>query len=138
MLTKILGEIDAVAFDIDGTLYRESKLNIRILPHFLCHIVFFSKYGIVRKQLRKKDFYEDFDKAQAELLGKYLQCSAQKAEQKLDKIVYSGLKKYFTKFNACSGALELILRLKEQGVKIAVLSDFPHTGSCLHPELPPP
>ena len=125
MHSKILGEIDAVAFDIDGTLYRESKLNIRIIPHFLSHIIFFSKYGLARKELRRQDYYPDFNKAQAELMGKYLKCSPEEAQKKLDKIVYTGLKHYFTKFKACRNALELIKRLKEAGVKIAVLSDFP-------------
>ena len=125
MYSKILGEIDAVAFDIDGTLYRESKLNIRIIPYFLSHIIFFSKYGLARKELRRVDYYPDFNKAQAELMGKYLKCTPEKAQEKLDRIVYNGLKKYFTRFNACRNALELIVRLKEQGVKIAVLSDFP-------------
>jgi len=125
MHSKILGEIDAVAFDIDGTLYRESKLNIRIIPHFLSHIIFFSKYGLARKELRRQDYYPDFNKAQAELMGKYLKCSPEEAQEKLDKIVYTGLKHYFTKFKACRNALELIKRLKEAGVKIAVLSDFP-------------
>lgn len=123
--TNYFGEIKAVAFDIDGTLYRESKLNIRIFPHFICHLIFFSKYGIVRKKLRKQDFYEDFNTAQANLMSKYLHCSIEEANTKLDKIVYSGLKKYFTRFNACTGACQLLEKLKKAGVKVAVLSDFP-------------
>lgn len=122
---KNLGEIKAVTFDIDGTLYREHKLNFRIIPHFLRHIVFFSKYGIARKELRKVDYYPDFEKAQAEIMSKKLKCSPEKAIEKLNHIVYTGLKKYFPRFNACKGVKELIQKLKQNGIKIAVLSDFP-------------
>lgn len=119
------GDIKVVAFDIDGTLYEERKLNSRIIFHFLCHLRFFSLYGLARVELRKKDDYKDFTAAQAELMAKYLHCTPEKAQKKLDKIVYEGLKKYFTRFDCADGARELIIRLKEAGFKIALLSDFP-------------
>ncbi len=125
MYFKNLGEIKAVAFDIDGTLYRESNLYIRIIPHFLRNLIFFSKYGKARKELREIDFYQDFSKAQADMMAKKLKCTPEQAVQKLDSIVYTGLKKYFPRFNACKGAKELIQRLKSNNIKIAVLSDFP-------------
>lgn len=120
-----LGEIKAVAFDIDGTLYHEAKFNRLIFSHFVRHIVFFSHFGLVRKELRKKDFYEDFAGTQTEMMAKRMHCSKEEAAQKLDKIVYSGLKKYFTMLEPCDGAIELIRRLKENGLKIGLLSDFP-------------
>ena len=49
----------------------------------------------------------------------------QKAQKKLDDIVYIGLRKYFPRFNPADGAPELIKRLKDNGVKIVFLSDFP-------------
>jgi len=119
------GEIKVVAFDIDGTLYEESKLNSRIILHFLKHLRFFSLYGIARVELRKKYDYEDFKTTQAELMAKKLHCSPQKAQKKLDDIVYVGLRKYFSRFDCRKGARELIKKLKEAGVKIALLSDFP-------------
>ena len=125
VFSNYFGEIQAVAFDIDGTLYKELSLNIRVLPRVFRHLYFFINYGRVRKMLRKKEFYEDFGKAQAELMGKKLKCSPEAAKEKLNNIVYEGLKKYFKRFNAYKGALEFIQRLKEAGVKIAVLSDFP-------------
>lgn len=119
------GDIKVVAFDIDGTLYEERKLNSRIVFHFLGHLRFFSHYGLARVELRKTDDYQDFTKAQAEMMGKRLRCSPEKAQEKLDKIVYKGLVKYFTRFDCAEGARDLIKRLKEAGVKIALLSDFP-------------
>lgn len=120
-----LGEIKVVAFDIDGTLYEERKLNRRIFFHFLKHLRFFSLYGLARVELRKSDYYADFKTAQAELMAKKLHCTPQKAQKKLDDIVYYGLRKYFTKFDCMKGSRELIKRLKEAGLKVALLSDFP-------------
>ncbi len=121
-------EIKAVAFDIDGTLYKELPFNILVTPYFLLHLNFFLKYNKVRKELRhnKPDgFYEDFNKAQSELLAQKLNCSTEKAQQKLNKIVYEGLKKFYAKLKPYKGALDFICHLKEAGIKVAVLSDFP-------------
>lgn len=125
MYSTNFGEIKAVAFDIDGTLYKEAKLNIRVFPMVLRHARFFINYGIARKELRKVALYENFGKAQADLMGKKLHCSSEAAMEKINTIVYEGLKKYFKRFQAYNGALEFIKRLKESGIKIAVLSDFP-------------
>lgn len=119
------GDIKVVAFDIDGTLYEEKKLNSRIIFHFLAHLRFFSHYGLARVDLRKRDDYENFTAAQAEMMAKRLHCTPEQAQAKLDKIVYVGLRKYFKRFDCAKGSRELIIRLKEAGVKIALLSDFP-------------
>jgi len=124
-----LGEIDAVAFDIDGTLYRNKDFYTRLIPHYLCNLWFFTRYNKVRKELRALpdniEGYKDFFASQKELLAQKLSCSVEEADKELDRVVYAGLKKYFEKIKACPGALELICRLKEAGVKIALLSDFP-------------
>ncbi len=129
MNTLNLGEIDAVAFDIDGTLYRNRDFYLRMIPHYLGNLHFFRKYNEVRKELRLKaendSGYEDLFKVQNELLAQKLNCTSQEAWEKLDRIVYTGLKKYFLQIKVCKGAPELIQKLKNSGVKIALLSDFP-------------
>lgn len=119
------GDIKAVAFDIDGTLYENWKLNIRIFPHFFAHLFFFSHYGLARIELRKTEQIPDFYKVQAELMAKKMKCSPEKAQKKLDDIVYIGLRKYFPRFKPAKGSEQLIKRLKENGLKIVFLSDFP-------------
>ena len=49
----------------------------------------------------------------------------EEASAKLDKIIYTGLKRYFVKMNPCKGAPELIRKIKDAGCKVALLSDFP-------------
>ena len=123
--TNTLGEIKAVAFDIDGTLYRTWKLNIRIIFHFLLHNQFFLKYGLVRAKIRKIPLTGTFKEAQTQMMAEKLHCSPSEAELLLTKIVYAGLSSYFYKIKPYKGSVELIKDLKEAGFKIALLSDFP-------------
>lgn len=118
-------KIKAVAFDIDGTLYRAIDLSIRITPLFFAHNQFFLKYGLVRKILRKNSVCSDFTKEQARLMALKLHCTTEKAQEKLDKIVYKGFSKYFHSISPCRGSIELIHKLKNNGYKIGLLSDFP-------------
>lgn len=129
MCTLNLGEIDAVAFDIDGTLYRNSDFYLKVFPHYLANLHFFRKYNEVRKELRTKEEntlgYKDLFAVQNELLAQKLSCSLEEARAQLDKIVYTGLKSYFQRIKVCRHAPELIQKLKDAGKKIALLSDFP-------------
>lgn len=120
-----LSEIKAVAFDIDGTLYRTWKFNIRMPFHFFIHCFFFLKYGLVRNELRKKEISGNIKQIQAEMMAKRLKCSPETAKMKLDKIVYSGLEKKFETIKPCKGVVEFIKKLKNKGYKIGILSDFP-------------
>ncbi len=120
-----LGEIKAVAFDIDGTLYRTWKLNVRIAGHFLPNSVLFMHYGLVRKTMHTDTAYEDFSQSQAELVAKRTGEEPDIVKQKLEKIVYKDLEKFFPKIKPCKGVIQLIKDLKAAGFKVAALSDFP-------------
>lgn len=117
--------IKAVAFDIDGTLYRNWQLNVRMAFHFLRHSIFFLHYGLVRKELHKMPADKNFVRIQDELMAKRIKCTPEEAHKKLDAIIYTGLKKYFPRITPCAGVVDLFKKLKEKGYKIAILSDFP-------------
>ncbi|HBG35762.1 MAG TPA: HAD family hydrolase, partial [Treponema sp.] len=61
-------EIKAIAFDIDGTLYPNWRLNIRVLPYFLKNIRFFLAFKKVRDILHQTAPLGDFFEYQAQLL----------------------------------------------------------------------
>lgn len=123
--TLNLTDIKAVAFDIDGTLYRAWKFNFRMIPYYVRHSIFFLHYGLVRNIMHKSDVTPDFFKVQGSHMAKKLRCSTEEAVARLDRIVYKGFEKTFQKVKPCDGAVELIKKLKENGYKIALLSDFP-------------
>ena len=58
-------------------------------------------------------------------MAKKLNCTTEEAIERLNKVVYKGLEKKFTTIKPCKGSVEFIKRLKENGYKIALLSDFP-------------
>ena len=120
-----LGEIKAVAFDIDGTLYKNWHLYLRMFFHLLRYNQFFIKYGLVRDTLHTEEQLPNFMDEQARRMAQKLNTTTEDAKERLDRIIYNGLKKYFAKIKACTGAKECICKLKENGFKIALLSDFP-------------
>jgi len=122
---KNLGEIKAIAFDIDGTLYENWKLNIRIIWHFLKNITFFARYGHARNLFRASGKTMNFREEQLSLMTKYYFGSESKAQKKMDDVIYEGLKKYFKKIVPCKDSLDTVKSFKEAGFKIALLSDFP-------------
>ncbi len=125
MEIKNLGQIDAIAFDIDGTIYPQWKIHFIAFLHYLSHALFFLQYGLVRHELHGLEQTPEFSKIQAEKMAKRLHCSVQKAQEKLDKIVYHGLEKYFKRIPCYKDCVETIRKFKEKGFKIALLSDFP-------------
>lgn len=125
MYVENIGEIKAVAFDIDGTLYREKDLYLSLVPYGLRHGLFFIKYSRVRKQLHRDAGVHQFMRAQALLMAKGTTMTTSESAEMIDRIVYKGLKKYFERAKPCEYVVELVKKLKEAGFKIALLSDFP-------------
>lgn len=121
----MLDGISVIAFDIDGTLYPSFGFYIRIIPYFLKNLRFYLKYNKVRKVLHKTAPLADFYEFQARLLAELLNCSAKEAKEKIQKIVYDGMKPYFKKIKPFPHVKETFVRLKDAGYKVAILSDFP-------------
>lgn len=117
--------IKAVVFDIDGTLYPQFRLNIRIVFHFLRHVKVFYHFARVRSQLRRTAPLPNLFRYQAVLMSERMKCSTEQAAEVLDDIAYTGLKKYFTNIKPFKNVKDAFANLKAAGYKIAVLSDFP-------------
>lgn len=128
--SKIPG-IEAIAFDIDGTLYPAWKLTLRAVPFFIRHIRFMNAFRKVRRILHEYSssnpdkVLPDFFNEQSELLAAQLSISTQEAGDFLDREIYKGWKKIFLRIRPYPFAKEAIIRLKEAGFKIGILSDFP-------------
>ena len=118
-------EIKAVAFDIDGTLYMNRRLNLRCFPHIVHHKSLYRRYNNARKELRAKDYYGNLYKEQARIVSEKMGIYQEEAEKEIWSVCYKGLEKYFKRFDVEKGVRQLFIRLKEAGIKIAVLSDFP-------------
>ena len=130
IVSKIPG-IEAIVFDIDGTLYPAWKLTLRAVPFFIRHIRFMKAFGKVRHILHGYSSSDpdkvlpDFFNVQNELLATHLNISPQEVSDFLDREIYRGWKKKFVRIRPYPFAKEAISRLKEAGFKIGILSDFP-------------
>ncbi|MBR7065015.1 MAG: HAD family hydrolase, partial [Treponema sp.] len=125
MFVEGLGEIKAVGFDIDGTLYRPYHLHARMAMHFFRYNQFFLKYGRTRHVMHGMERQKDFSKKQAEILSKKIGCTVEDCEERLSRIVYDGLAKFFPSIPSCKYVKETFQVFHEAGLKIALLSDFP-------------
>lgn len=118
-------EIKAVAFDIDGTMYPDLNLYIKIAPYFFKNLNFFIQYNKVRKILHRTAPLPDFFEYQGRLLGEYMQIPTIEARRLIDEKVYHGLCRYFEIVKPYPHVLETFQKFKEAGLKLAILSDFP-------------
>ncbi len=121
-----LGEIKAIAFDIDGTLYSNLRFYPRVLFHFVLNLSIFRKFNNVRKEMHNfSEPIPNFMEIQAQKMAEVLHCSNEEAYMTIDKIAYGGLIKYFEKTPPCKGVVQFVQNIKEHGLKIGLLSDFP-------------
>lgn len=125
MFVKNAGEIKAIAFDIDGTLYSERKLYGRMFGEFLRNFSFFYHFLQVRKALHKKGFVGAFYEEQNRMMAERLRCSEKEAQEKISSVVYDGLKPHFAKIRCFKDVPDTFRLFKEAGFKLALLSDFP-------------
>ena len=121
----MIENIKAVAFDIDGTMYPNWRLNIRIVFYVLKHIKFFLKYRKIRSVLHRTAPVGNFYDYQARLFALELHVTDEEARQQINTIVYSGLTPFLKKVKPYAYIKETIEALKARGLKVAVLSDFP-------------
>lgn len=117
--------IKAVAFDIDGTMYPNIRLYLRIAPYFLKNLNFFIQYNKVRKILHRTAPLPDFFEYQGRLLGEFMQIPTSEARRLIDEKVYHGLCRYFDIIKPYAHVAETFGKFKEAGLKVAILSDFP-------------
>jgi HAD superfamily hydrolase (TIGR01549 family) len=120
-------KFQAVAFDLDGTLYPNYRLNFRLIPFIIKEQRFLRAMGKARTRLRKSgggtggDFYE----AQAKIMGEILGEGTEKVMEKTEKLIYRGWEDHFKKVRLFPHVVEALDALRENGITLGLLSDFP-------------
>jgi putative hydrolase of the HAD superfamily len=129
-------KLGAVAFDLDGTLYPNYRLNFRLIPFALREFPLLLAFGKARNRLRGKGCPresllpgEDYYGAQARLTAAQLGITdAAGVREKLDRLIYRGWVSCFTKIKLYPHVRETLDKLRRGGLKLALLSDFPPEG----------
>ena len=132
----MLSGISAIAFDLDGTLYPNYSLNIRLLPFLFSHWRLLLAFGRARNIIRREQaapiekpvrppsgqrFYE----RQAQLVADQLKAKKEDIQEKIDRLIYRGWESYFLKIGLFPDVKQVLLELKVSGLKLGLLSDFP-------------
>ena len=119
----------AVAFDIDGTLYSDIRIKIKSIPFLFRNYRLVTAFSRIRKNMRKEITGElspeELMSAEASLLAEELNCTVKEASELRDKIIYGEWEKYFKNFRIYPDVRDSLIKLKNSGLKLAVLSDFP-------------
>jgi putative hydrolase of the HAD superfamily len=123
-------KFDAVAFDLDGTLYPDRRLYVKVFP-VLGDLPFMLAFNKARKMLRKDvnagkiSENDGFYDAQARLMADFLGQDAVFVKNKLEKRVYRGFEPHFKTIKLFPFVKETLAELKKAGFLLGILSDFP-------------
>jgi len=121
-------KIRAVAFDVDGTLYPNSAVYMRALFFALCNMPSIYTFSCVRKDIRKIRPLSDFHRTQTDLFAARRKIPAELAGKTIEKIFYDRWTHITRKAKLFPHAQETLVRLKNSGLRMAALSDFPLSG----------
>jgi putative hydrolase of the HAD superfamily len=115
-----------IAFDLDGTLYPNYSLNLRLIPFLLKEQRLLRAMGRARTELREIHGYDgDFYGTQARLMGEILGESMEMVREKNEKLIYRGWEHHFKKIRLFGHARETLDAFRSAGIKLGLLSDFP-------------
>jgi putative hydrolase of the HAD superfamily len=127
--------IAAVAFDVDGTLYPEWRLYLRTWRGALSRPRLFAAFAKARGRLRRTaavagvtSFYDLQAQLCAEELGLPADGDAEKIKAAIARQVYGSVERCFDGIRPYPHVTECLRAMKEGGLKLAVLSDFPLGG----------
>ncbi len=128
---------DAVAFDLDGTLYPTSALYLRALPSMLLKARRLAAFNDARQRIRALGVSDEsyrrdppsgaiaFRALEARLAAPLMGMDPQDAQEYIARNFYGCVEELFARirpFRGCAGALDA---LADKGLRLAVLSDLP-------------
>ena len=124
-------DLDAVAFDIDGTLYPSWKMTLQCIPFACRYMHFMRAFKKVRRVLHERSAaqpevpFDDLFGMQQNLLAEQLGIDPDEAGRFIRENIYQGWQPYFARIKPYPYIHETMHKLKAAGLKIGILSDFP-------------
>lgn len=117
--------IRAVAFDVDGTLYPNSRMYLASLGFAMRNMSLLRRFQKVRRQMRDIRPIEDFYALQAQMLARELKKDHVQTRQIIDREFYGSWESVLDHVALYPGVIELLAGLRDRSVPLGVLSDFP-------------
>jgi len=127
----MLNDIKGVAFDLDGTLYPNYSLNLRLVPFIIKEWRLLSAFGKARNIIREEQkndpakIHNNFYEYQAEITAKILSSQPELLKEKIERLIYRGWEPFFKNIKLFKQSKEALIVLRKAGYKMGLLSDFP-------------
>lgn len=118
-------ELNAVAFDLDGTLYPNYRFYVRLIPFMLRRHRLLRAMGRARDALRAATQEGRFYDLQARIMAEILQEDPLKIQQQTEQLIYRGWEPLFKGLELFPHVRETLGNFKDRGYKLGLLSDFP-------------
>ncbi|MDR2535067.1 MAG: HAD family hydrolase [Treponema sp.] len=127
-------KFDGVAFDLDGTLYPNYRFYIPLIPFIVREPWLLLALGKARNILRAGSTArtgqagaeaETFYDIQAQIMGEILHIDRQIIKDRTERLIYRGWEPLFKTIKLYPEVRETLQSLREGGVKLGLLSDFP-------------
>ncbi|MBR2281408.1 MAG: HAD family hydrolase [Spirochaetales bacterium] len=126
----------AVCFDIDGTLYPIGTMNSRLLRLSLRHPLFGLRYRRNRREYRRwqSTFTQKVPFRWREAMivqngtGKEMPFDKEtyrRTYERLESLVYGPMRRLYRRTRTFDGVRDTFLRIRDDGLKIGVFTDFP-------------
>ena len=126
--------VRCLALDVDGTLYPRWMLNARMVRSFFPSGRLALSFNRVRSHYRSLQEEEEtipptreglLMRQAALVAGRMGRLDAHEVQRAIDRQFYEAWERSFLTIKPCDGLRETLVQVKDQGLTIAVLSDFP-------------
>jgi len=118
-------KIEAVIFDVDGTLYPNYKMYLTSVLFFILHPFISTAYSRMRLKVRKVDYSENFKELKVNIFAKEIKRTKEEAALLMEKYIYGQFISMFKWIKPFKIIKKLVIELKNHGIKVGVISDFP-------------
>ena len=118
-------KIQAVLFDVDGTLYPNYKMYLISILFFFRHPHIARTFQKMRKKVRKIDRIENFQQEQARLMAEDLGVDEKEALRILEKYIYGQFVDMFSWIKPYKVIKNILEDFRKENLKLGVISDFP-------------
>ncbi|MCL2480465.1 MAG: HAD family hydrolase [Spirochaetaceae bacterium] len=118
-------KIEAVIFDVDGTLYPNYKMYLTSVLFFFRHPLLSTAFNRMRHKVRKTDYSGHFRELQVSIFAKEIKKTEQEAAHLMEKYIYGQFVSMFKWIKPYKIIKKIVADLKNRGIKVGIISDFP-------------
>ena len=123
--TRDWNHLQAITFDVDATLYNYPRMMITRLHRWGWYLPWLYRLTRARQIIREEGGHPDFRKRQAEIISERSGIPFERCHRMVDRVLYNGWNIDFRSVRPYPGAHGFIRTAVENGLKIAVVTDYP-------------